>query len=121
MANARNKRREPFNLLKRKDDMMNPIKIVPLVVLLLLTACTGDGTTSSGGHSFGASDRDGDAALNYDEFRHHANTGAREQGADAMNRRAAEQIAGNRELHKKFIYLDRNNDGRVSQLEMNGY
>lgn len=113
---------ESFNLLKRKDDMMNLRKTLPLLTLLVLAACAGDGpVSSSGGHTFGHSDRDGDAALNYDEFRHHANASARDQGADAMNRRAAEQIGGNRELHKKFIYLDRNNDGRVSESEMNGY
>lgn len=102
---------------------MNPTKILPLVVLLLMTACVGDDSPapSSRNHVFGNSDHDGDAALNYQEFRHHANATARDQGADAMNRRAAEQMGGNRELHQKFLYLDRNNDGRISESEMNGY
>ena len=92
-----------------------------IFLVLGLAACASDEAVRSSGGAFSGSDHDGDSALNYQEFRHHANSQAREEGADAMNRRAAEQMGGNRELHKKFIYLDRNNDGRVSESEMNGY
>lgn len=101
--------------------MMKLKKALTLFPILFLVACAGDGTTASRGDHFGSADRDGDAALNYHEFRHHANLEAKDQGADAMNRRAAEQMGGNSALHKKFIYLDRNNDGRVSESEMSGY
>jgi Ca2+-binding EF-hand superfamily protein len=89
---------------------------------MVLTSCAGDQTKERGGRShsdpFLKADHDGDGALNYPEFRHYANLEAKGQGADAMNRRAAEQMAGNRELHKRFIFLDLNNDGRVSESEM---
>jgi hypothetical protein len=109
--------------LKRKDKMKTTSLFFTFSFLLLLAGCGGitAGGGGQGGSAFDHADRDGDAALNYEEFRHHANISAKREGADAMNRRSAEQMGGNRELHRRFIFLDRNNDGRVSESEMGGY
>lgn len=105
---------------------MNTIlKVSAVFSVLLLASCAGvepaPKTSSQGKYSFSHSDLDGDGALDYKEFKRFAHLEAAGQGSDAMNRRQAEELSGNKALHARFIFLDHNNDGRVSQSEMGQY
>jgi Ca2+-binding EF-hand superfamily protein len=101
-------------------------KLVTIAAVAFLAACAGDqaalvqAPTPGSESIFQRADQDKDGGLNYPEFRHYADLKARQQGAEAMNQRALQQQNGNRELHTQFLFLDRNNDGRISHGEITG-
>lgn len=59
-------------------------------------------------------------SMTYHEFREYSDIKAERLGGEELSLRIAERADGNRALHKRFLTLDRNYDGRLSHDELGG-
>lgn len=106
--------------------MKHSLKLIAGLALctLALHGCAGTeapARTTGANNIFSSADADGSRTLSYPEFKRFAFLESAGRGADAVNQRRAEEMAGNRELHKRFIFMDGDNNGQLSHAEIVGH
>lgn len=103
---------------------MKNIRFLTALVLSasLLHACAGGSQshiTPPVAGPFQRADIDQDLHLNYDEFKNYMAYKASPYPEERAQL-ALEAAQGNLPMHKRFLALDVNNDGRISYLELGG-
>jgi len=82
-----------------------------------LSGCAGETSSQRVSHA-GEAPASG---MTYDQFKYYSDKKAQRDGGVEAAQRSADAANGNSALQKRFMSLDRDNNGRLSPNEFNGY
>ena len=94
--------------------------IIPLMALLTVAACGSSAPEVKPRTVSPYQTVDTGPSLTYQEYREYSDVKAERLGGEEYAQRRAERADGNSALHKRFLVLDRNHDGKLSYAELGG-